>query len=193
MAEKLVEVAIEGVDYVGKSSIAKILADNLIAQGRSVKVANTFHRANTINGDDIYHLWHIPGGAEKAIDALKSAIESVRDEAIEEGCDTVIYDRHWMTAFTEIGDNSELVSYWGEEYMPMTALLLDARPEEEQYDPTRTDAWETRAERQRYKALYSEVAHKNYPHLLGSYLISVLPHDFVRVARVIESDLVYRR
>ncbi|MCA9309236.1 hypothetical protein KC973_02570 [Candidatus Saccharibacteria bacterium] len=195
MSNKLREVAIEGVDGVGKTSVATALAQLLEAYGEHTYMCNPFHTARALNeGVDIYTLWQTPEGASQAINLLKAAIEDERGHARRISADTIIYDRHWMTAFTEIGDNPGLVQEWGDEF-PHTALLLDARSEEEQRRNANNhgDRWDAYEERERYKKLYRELSYAHREHMLGAYLITWIPEDFKRVARTIDGDIRYRR
>lgn len=195
MPNKPREIAIEGVDGVGKSSVATALAQLLSAFGGQAHICNPFHTARAMNDEqDVYPLWQTQDGSHHAIDLLHAAIQAERARAAAVAADTIIYDRHWMTVFTEVGQDPDLVAHWGD-HLPHTALLLDARPEEQQRHQANNhgDSWDVYDERERYKKLYRELGYAHRDHMLGAYLITWIPDDFKRVARAIDSDMRYWR
>lgn len=190
--EKVIEIAVEGVDGVGKSSVVAALAERLTPFSRPY-TCNPYHTARRINGgDDIYPLWATFSGSVKAVDLLKSAFSEERDKAAEADAQLIVFDRHWLTAFTEIGNDPELVEAWGED-MPRTALLIPtgehiARVED-------TDIWDQPTEREQYKRRYQEQAWAHFPQMIGHYLMDRRNMDWSveAVSTQIDSDMRYRR
>lgn len=190
--EKVIEIAVEGVDGVGKSSVANALAERL-TPFYLPHVCNPFHTAREINrGDDIYPLWATFSGSVKAIDLLKCAISEERDKAAEAEAKLIIFDRNWLTAFTEIGDDPELVERWGDD-MPRTALLQPIGDSVTR--TTDTDTWDAPTEREQYKRRYQEQAWAHFPRMIGHYLMdrSNMDWSVEAVAAQIDSDMRYRR
>ena len=190
--EKVIEVAIEGVDGVGKSSVATALAERL-SPFYKPHVCNPFHTAREINGgDDIYPLWATFSGSVKAIDLLKGAVSQERDKAAETEAKLIVFDRNWLTAFTEIGDDPELVEAWGDD-MPRTVLLQPIGDSITRADDT--DIWDAPTEREQYKRRYQEQAWAHFPRMIGHYLMDRNNMDWSveAVAAQIDSDMRYRR
>lgn len=192
MDKKPIEIAVEGVDGVGKSSVANALVERL-APYHQPYTCNIYHTARQINGgDDLYPLWATYSGSVKAIDLLKSALVQERDRASEAGAGLIVWDRNWLTAFTEIGNDPELVDVWGDD-MPRTALLLPAGDHIAR--ATDNDTWDQPTEREQYKRRYQEQAWAHFSRMIGHYLMDRRNMDWSvsAVASQIDSDMRYRR
>lgn len=96
------EIAIEGLDGAGKTTIAHNLAQQYTQEGLHTLVASPYRLAQEKSGEELYPLWGTDEGAARAIDHIKNALAAIREEAHQEQADVLIYDRHWVTAFTEI-------------------------------------------------------------------------------------------
>ncbi len=117
------QIGIEGIDGAGKTSVADRLEELFTEDGLKV---SRFSPYRMVRGN-IYELWKTDQGATIAIDALRAVFKRCEQQSTRDGSDVVIYDRHWMTAFTEISDRPALIEAWGDVFVP-TALIA-ASPE----------------------------------------------------------------
>ena len=121
------EIAIEGLDGSGKTTVVNNVAEQLKREGLAVQTFAPYRLANEFAGEDIYPLWKSDNGAKMVIGIMKKILRGVRTQALEEGSDVIVFDRHWMTAFTEIGSRPDLIHKWGEDLPP--AAYLRVSPE----------------------------------------------------------------
>lgn len=164
------EIALDGIDGSGKTTVAELLKSQLEVDGQRVAIHRPYHEAASLLGQDLYDLWSSDEGALTAIETLEQTFDQARESAHANGTDVIIYDRHWMTAFTEIGDKPHLVSRWKEENFVATALLrvtpqIAAKRSSNDID----EAWMNRESLLRYDASYSALATIYGRHLLGIY------------------------
>lgn len=119
------QIALEGIDGSGKTSVAKELQVQIAAEGLAVRIVAPYREANELLGHDIYELWRTKTTARLAIKVLHQVFEESFASAQIDGIDVLVYDRHWLTAFTEIGRDESLVSEW-KTFVP--AALLRVAP-----------------------------------------------------------------
>ena len=120
------EIAIEGLDGSGKTTVAHALGAAYEVEGLRASVVAPYQLANQLAETDIYPLWKSDPGALQAVGILKQVLESCTAEAQEAGLDVVIYDRHWMTAFTEIETRPVASEAWGDRFVPTAYLSVDS-------------------------------------------------------------------
>lgn len=124
------ELAIEGIDGSGKTTVIGLLAESLEAKGQRTAVFAPFRMANEMLGHDIYELWFDEESAKTGVRCLRKVIEKCRQQAIEKEADWIIYDRHWMTGICSIVNAPLSYHYWLEHGPPMVdAAYLRTSPE----------------------------------------------------------------
>jgi thymidylate kinase len=161
-------VALEGIDGSGKTSVAHAMVEQLSAEGLSAEVFAPYRAANDILGEDIYGLWETNEGAGKAISLLHDVMRQRETQAADEGTDVLIYDRQWMTAFTEITGRPALEQQWTH-FVP--AALLNAAPAVAQRR-IRNDqeaSWSTLEQQHAYAVGFGRLALGMRRHVLGWY------------------------
>lgn len=185
-------IAIEGIDGSGKTSTAHALATEFEADGLHAKVYAPYRLATERLGEDIYNLWQTPETAKAAVEVMHGVLDDCGIEARDEGVEVVIYDRHWMTAFTEIIHDPEAVEAWGQNFVPIA--LLKANPQlatQRQQNDLGAD-WSTLRRQVHYDNVRTCLS-KRYPqHILGIYR-SDSDVTVKALARQIQSDMRFSR
>ncbi len=185
-------VAIEGIDGSGKTTVAKTLDKLLQHEGLRAVIFAPYHIAQERLGEDLYPMWQNPKAAKAAVGVLRHTLEACEVQAKEEGADVVIYDRHWMTAFTEIAGNRELVEEWGEAFVPAALLNVDPHTATTRMINDRQAPWSGIDAQRVYADRYQQLAGEHFHDMLGVYRSDdeVTP---LTIARAIQSDLYFRR
>lgn len=120
----MLEFVLEGHDGAGKSTVLRGVSETLTSHGFTNEVYAPFHMVREqIPEKDIYPYWN-NGMAEEALDLLREVIRSIRRGAQTSRPDVLLYDRHWMTIFSEI-DGTNLATEWDD--FPPT-FFLEAPP-----------------------------------------------------------------
>lgn len=164
------EIAIEGIDGAGKSTVADLLADRLKHHGLSVSTHRPFHEARELLGQDLYELWNTHRGSSVAINALSDVIEAAREKAMDNNDDIILFDRHWMTAFTEIANQPSLTKLWrGQDFIPAALLRVDIDTAMRRCENDLDEAWMDPSELKRYHASFNDLAGTYGNHILGIY------------------------
>jgi len=161
------EIAIEGLDGAGKTSVAQELADIYANEGLRAHVAAPYRLAEKKLGADLFPLWRSDRGAEMAIDVIHGALMDTQEEHAD--ADVLIYDRHWMTAFTEIAGRPELVARWGDTFVPTAYLRVDPAVARARAGNDETSPWMEERNFQGYAGRYTALCHEMGEHLLGIY------------------------
>ncbi len=167
--ERMRSIAIEGIDGSGKTTVAEALKDELRGQGLCVGVVSPYRLASKEYGGDLYPLWQNEIGAKRAIGVLKNVLELTEVCAEKAGLDVLIYDRHWMTAFTEIADRPALVSEWGATFVPTALLRANPTLAQQRARNDCHEAWMSPEGLRGYAEKYEQLCSKYGQHLLGVY------------------------
>lgn len=185
-------IAIEGLDGSGKSTIAHELASIYEAEGQRTRVVSPYRLAAHHSGDDIYPLWQTKEGAHEAIDILHHVLNDAHGQAEQSEIDVLIFDRHWMTAFTEIGHDEELIKKWGSHFAPTAYLKADTNVMRARTGNDHDAAWMDEVAYSVYVERYSELCRSYGQHLLGIYRND---HQLTpqAVAQAIQWDMNIRR
>lgn len=185
-------VAIEGIDGSGKSTVARELAHVFESEDLQASVYAPFRLANQELGEDIYPLWRKSKTAKAAITVLKKVLAECETEASDNKDDIVIYDRHWMTVFTEIPYDPELFEAWGDTFVPAALLKVDPRTATARQGNDRNMPWAGQRSQWHYSLSYAHLADDHFDNMLGIYRSDndVRP---LTIARAIQSDMYYRR
>jgi thymidylate kinase len=162
------EIAIEGLDGAGKSTIAEALVRHYRDLGQEVHLATPYRAASQEHGE-IYPLWESEDGARQAIKLLKGAFARAREQADDAGADLLIFDRHWMTAFSEIGDHPELVDQWGNDLTETAYLRVSPETARIRAVNDESAAWMDEASHAHYAERYESLCKQYGAHLLGIY------------------------
>lgn len=163
------EIALEGIDGCGKSTIANELKSQLETEGLCVYVDSPYKRANVGLGHDVYGMWPKYDSAKAAINAIRQATEAIRTDAANANADVTIFDRHWMTAFTEIGERSELVEYWGNTFVPTVLLIAAPLTATRRLTNGFDTPWSKVSKQADYDLRFRELARQHPENMLGMY------------------------
>ena len=176
------EIAFEGIDNVGKTSIATCIANKLRSEGNVVHIASPFHEA-AVDGNELYTLFTTsPNTAATAIKLLREALSRSRKSAADIHANYLLFDRHWMTA--KIMAPEQTLESDGS--IPTTVLLVSG--DRDLHDMTDNEPWSTVEELDRYQHLYKKLAACNFKHILGIYTVEDPPVDIDIVAETILWD-----
>jgi thymidylate kinase len=163
------EIAIEGLDGTGKTTIAHELAELYEHEGVLVVVSSPFAEAKKVHGGEFYHLWKDDSGALYCIHLLKDRIQHQREKAAESSADVLIYDRHWMTAFSEISTRPRLVQAWGDNFVPTAYLRTTPDVGRQRAHGDHAQQWMEEPEYKRYSSIYEALCREYGHHILGVY------------------------
>jgi len=163
------EIAIEGVDGSGKTTVAHELARHYSKQGMQARVVSPYVLANEYHGSDIYELWQSEQGRLEAVDILKYIFSHETNRAQSDGIEVLIFDRHWMTAFTEIAGDEHAVSAWGDTFVPTAYLRVAAHLAHTRSQNDTDEAWMTKQAHQEYANQYESLCRTFGKHVLGIY------------------------
>ncbi|MDB5185042.1 MAG: hypothetical protein JWN38_850 [Candidatus Saccharibacteria bacterium] len=192
MHEQIITIAVEGIDGSGKTSVVEALAEQLEAEGLHVATYAPYRITNERLGSDVYKLWQSPDTASQAITEVQQTFAECETLAAEEGADVIIYDRHWMTALTEIRDQPELVEQWGDCYVPAALLLAKPEVATARQQGDKAEDWAQLESQRHYDAAYRQLVAEHFRDMLGIYRsdVDVSPEA---IARNINWDLRIRR
>lgn len=182
------QVGIEGIDGAGKTSVADRLEELLKEDGLKVSRFSPFRMVR----GDTYGLWKTDDGAHMAIDALRTVFRRCDEQAQHDGSDVAIYDRHWMTAFTEIADRSALVEAWGDAFIPTALIAASPESATARLSNDGESEWSRLDAQKEYAQRYHRLALGHYVHMLGIYRNDG-DVTIDMIARSIRSDMYYRR
>ena len=162
------QVALEGIDGSGKTSVANALSEQYAAEGLSSRVIAPYREANSMLGHDIYELWKTKTSARLAIKILQQVFEESYETALAEGVDVLIYDRHWLTAFTEIGNDKDLVVEW-KTFVPAALLRVSPMVAMRRTNNDLDASWSNPEALSLYAQQFGIQARRNSEHMLGIY------------------------
>ncbi len=186
----LKRLAIEGIDGAGKTSVAAKLASQLETDGYRVRVFAPYRLVQAHTGDDTYPMWQEPETAKMAIKALHKTFEECETDARAAGADIIIYDRHWMTALSELPAQSEQVADWSS-FIQTALLRVPIKTAIKRCSNDRDEPWMAVAELERYSIRYQALARQYSKFMLGTYRSDdVAPED---IAETIKWDMYIRR
>lgn len=188
----ITHVAIEGIDGAGKTSAAQLLAEEFAADGLRANVYAPFRLANERLGHDIYDLWQTPSTAKAAIGVLHAVLDDCREQSADEKADVTIYDRHWMTAFTEIIHDPEALAAWGDYFVPTALLQVNPQLATQRQGNDLGADWSTLRRQIQYANLRTYLSKHYSQHMLGIYR-SDSDVTVRALARSIQSDMRFRR
>lgn len=151
------ELAIEGLDGSGKTTVVSEVAGQLEDWGLAVQTYAPYRLANELVGEDIYPLWKSDNGARMVIGIMKKVLQQTRSQALEEESDVILFDRHWMTAFTEIGGRPGLMQVWGEDLPPTAYLRVSPEIARARSQNDRDKPWMDRVVFENYAARYDSL------------------------------------
>ncbi|MGB4762630.1 MAG: hypothetical protein WBP12_04745 [Candidatus Saccharimonas sp.] len=163
------KLGIEGIDGSGKTSVAQEVARQLGTEGLKAAIFSPYRMANALLGREMYQSWPLRHKAAENIAVLLHVLEQCDAAAAEQGIDVVIYDRHWMTAMTEIDDRPGLVAQWGERFIPTALLQVSPGTATRRIGNDHESQWSDLGAQARYADHYRELARKYPEHLLGIY------------------------
>jgi thymidylate kinase len=182
------KICIEGIDGAGKTTIANRLAEMLIKDGVKATVVSPHHLANERLGRNTYEMCRDNTQAKLAIQTLKEIF--METEQSTDG--VIIYDRHWMTAFTDMGNDPELVEEWGDTFVPAALMMVSPDIASSRIGNDLDEPWSQPAELEKYERRYTELARGNFKHMLGVYRTDA-DLTVEMIANAIRSDMYYRR
>lgn len=162
------EICIEGIDGSGKTSVSIELEKLYLNEGLQPRIIAPYRLANNLLGHDLYHLWRSHTSAKLAIKILHQVLEEAKEQALDDAVDVVIYDRHWLTAFTEIGNSKELVSEW-KTFVPAALLRVSPLVARRRAINDSSATWSSPEELSRYAQEFGIQAQHNKEKLLGIY------------------------
>lgn len=121
MIEKRKIIAIEGIDGSGKTPTISLVNQQLGEAGMKVANFAPYHLAKNRNkGKDIYSLWST--NPTLAVKLLHEVLEETESQISQINPDVVIYDRHWVTAFSENDEKEHVSNLWGDLFVPTFML-----------------------------------------------------------------------
>lgn len=168
MDRKPREIAFEGIDGAGKTTVINTIMDKLTADGTVVVTSAPFREASELLGHDIYEYWSDPCRAVGALSALRSVVLGARQRANVAGADVLLWDRHWMTLWQEIEHDNALKLAWRGDFVP--AALLRVGPEVAARRIGVTDeVWTTPEALRKYASTFERLAFQHPNHVYGIY------------------------
>ncbi len=165
----LLELVIDGHDGAAKTPVVEGVRERLIERGYSVGAYAPFQLVKKrIPEPNINSYWD-DGRTGLAVDLLRGVIEEVRGTSTEQ---VILYDRHWMTIFTEI-EGTELAKRWDD--FPPTYFMSIATPEiikgRKRFDPSfRHTASDQVIEE--YCRRYNQLAELHSSHIVGRFVVN---------------------
>lgn len=163
------QIAIEGLDGSGKTTVANALQVAYESEGISAEVISPYTLANQEVGSDLYPLWKSERGALMAVSVLKNVIENSTEQARDRGSEVLIFDRHWMTAFTEIACRPRVISAWGNNFVPTAYLRVDPNVAQLRAKNDKSAPWMSRHNFNNYANRYTSICRDYGKYLLGIY------------------------
>ena len=110
-------IAIEGINGSGKSPAIDLIVQRSSKVGIFAKAYAPYHLVREkIDEPDIYPLWR-----ERPCEAVKLLHETIAEieaDARDQRLDLLIFDRHWLTAYTQAERNPCIAELWGDTFVP---------------------------------------------------------------------------
>lgn len=163
------QLALEGLDGTGKTTVAHALAEHYNAQNMPARVVAPYHIANERHGGDLYHLWQTEAGALEAVHQLKQVLREETAKAEQDGVEILIFDRHWMTLFVDIDKYPNVVKAWGDTFVPTALLHVAPEVARARAGNDHDAVWMEHENYMRYFEKYKSLFRKYGRHILGGY------------------------
>lgn len=183
------KVVIEGINGAGKTPTIDCLISEFEQVGMKARSYAPYHLVrDKIDGSDIYPLWS--SDPFRAIDKLTETIDEIEHEAEESGVDALIFDRHWMTAFTQLDKCPEISEMWTID-KPKTVLMTSPIEHSSRIALRGYSAeWLQQEQLESYTKIYDQL-HYCYPGLmLGRFVVSSQRQDLHPIAQNIFNLLI---
>lgn len=162
------EIAFEGIDGAGKTTVIELVKDQLEQEGLTVVSAAPFVRATELLGRDTYPMWKDHMQSHLALKSVKLAVHEARSVATEAEADVLLWDRHWMTLWSDIEHDACLKTEWKTDFPPVAFLRLDAATARRRIGETH-EPWATDVELGRYAGIYDRLAFQFPARVHGIY------------------------
>ncbi len=163
------EIAIEGLDGSGKTTLSYALAAHFEHSGQHARVVSPYREANQQVGHDLYEDWHDEERGASALMTLKEVIETQTSQAEHDNIDVLIFDRHWMTVFSEISENNELIELWGDTFVPTAYLRVNPDLARERANNDQDAVWMAPETYELYRLKYEALCRNFGKTMLGIY------------------------
>lgn len=181
-------ICLEGIDGSGKTTAALELQKQLALENVTATIKTPYKVARELLGYEIYEMWRQKNGAKVAITTLKNAIALCEEESNIENADVLIFDRHWMTAFTEIVHDQELINLWGNTFVPAALMVASPIVATRRLTNARESPWSMIDSQIHYDNLYREISRKYPQSMLGLYRTD-MGNSPEAIARTINWDM----
>lgn len=185
------EIAFEGIDGAGKTTVINKVKSLLEQEGMTVMSAAPFRRAAALLDADPNPMWRDSVQSHIALRAVQTAIHEARTTAVDGGVDVLLWDRHWMTIWCEIENDPCLRLEWRNDFVPVSYLRVSPEVARQRIGDT-GEPWATSKELGRYAAMYERFAFQ-FPHLLHGMYRSDEDVTPEAIARSVVWDMGARR
>lgn len=162
------EIAFEGIDGAGKTTVIELVKSQLQQDGLTVVSAAPFVRAAELLGRDTYPMWKDAVQSHLALKSVKLAVYEARENAEDSGADVLLWDRHWMTLWSDIEHDVCLKTEWKDDFPSVAFLRLDGATARRRIGET-CEPWATDAELDRYASVYDRLAFQFPARIHGIY------------------------
>lgn len=178
------KLIIEGINGAGKTPMIDMLINTAEGYGLSADTYAPYHLVrDKIDEDDIYPLW--AEHPHQAVNLLLETIAEIEADARDRNLDLLVFDRHWLTAYTQAEHTPQIVDWWGDNFEP-TALLTSPidhllRLSERGYH----HGWLQADALMRYLAVYETLYQKHIHRFVGRFTVSSSTQDLTPIARTL--------
>jgi thymidylate kinase len=186
------KICLEGIDGVGKTTVAQKIKERLQVDGISSMVFSPFRATEQRLGISLIEALADSSQAPESLDELLQVIAEQEDQALSEGANVLIFDRHWMSAIS-VMPNEVLHKVALKFAIPAALLSCDPWLAKERLEARETDInHESINELIRYDQIFKKLAKLSFGNMLGIYR-SDADVSIDSLARAIMSDMRYRR
>ncbi len=146
-------LAIEGINGSGKTPTIELIRGRLEEAQLKTIIAAPYHLVrDKLEVPDIYPLWETDPSL--AVSLLHETLNEIELEANSDKADVLIYDRHWMTAFTAVSYPHIMMSPLCNWFVPTALLKFDVNTALRRCNNDLDETWMNRIEVERYARTY---------------------------------------
>lgn len=180
------KLAIEGINGAGKTpTLAHVQAlcetDGLVADQYAA-----FHLVrDKIDEPDIFNLW--ADRPQLAVRKLHETFDEIEADARARQLDVLLFDRHWLTVFTQAETNPAINDYWGDRFVPTVLLTSPTNHLRRLSERGYKAQWLQQDELEYYRQLYDTLYDRHTENFLGRFVVSSSTQDLRPVAQELYS------
>ena len=175
------QLAIEGINGSGKTPALVIAKDLLANAGISSDTYAAYHLVrDKIEEPDSFDLW--ADRPEQAVALLHETLNEIEADARARNLDVLLFDRHWLTAYTQAETNPEIITMWGDRHVPTVLFTSPSHHLTRLAERGYPHEWLQAESLEYYRQLYDQLYERYAKHFLGRFTVASSTQDLAPIA-----------